>query len=179
MRLPLDSLTSQSHTLAQARSGSPEALGLLFTQHADAMFRVAIRLTGSAQDAEDVVQDVFVGLPEALRHYTEQGTFDAWLKRVTARYALMRLRAAARRPESSFDDTTSLAAPTHDVAERMTITDAIGRLSEPLRTVFVLHEIEGFSHVEIGHTLGIRAGTSEVRLFRARALLRASLKDDQ
>jgi RNA polymerase sigma-70 factor (ECF subfamily) len=177
MRLPSDVLASQTDLIAAVRAGSPDALGEMFVRYADVLLALAYRLTASRVEAEDVVQDVFVGLPEALRGYEEQGRLEAWLKRVTLRHALMRMRAASRRPESPLFEAQEISAAGHDLAMRMTIDAALARLSEALRTVFVLHEIEGYSHAEIGEALGIRAGTSEVRLFRARAFLRAALED--
>jgi len=167
----------QADIIVRARGGSPDALGCLFAEHADGLLRLAFRLTASTADAEDIVQDVFVGLPEALRHYEERGTFDAWLKRITVRYAFMRMRSAATRVHTSLDDAPLLRATTPDLDARMSIDRALAQLTPNLRAVFVLHEVEGYSHIEIGTLLGIRAGTSEVRLFRARTLLRASLVD--
>lgn len=179
MPLPTDVLPSHPDLIAAVRAGSPDALGEMFVRYADALLAVAYRLTASSVEAEDIVQDVFVGLPEALRGYEEQGRLESWLKRVTVRHALMRMRAASRRPESPLHETIGLSTAGRDHATRLTIDAALAGLSESLRTVFVLHEIEGYSHVEIGAALGIRAGTSEVRLFRARALLRAALQDER
>lgn len=179
MRLASDVLLSQADLIAAVRAGSPDALGEMFARYADALLAVAYRLTTSRAEAEDIVQDVFVGLPEALRSYQEQGQLQAWLKRVTVRHALMRMRAASRRPESPLLGAAQVPTVEHDVATRVTIEAALAALSDALRTVFVLHEIEGYSHIEIGEALGIRAGTSEVRLFRARALLRAALEDER
>ena len=177
MRILTNGVPHYSDIISEARAGSAEALGRLFTAHADVLLRVAVRLTASEADAEDVVQDVFVGLPEALRHYKEQGSFAAWLKRVTVRCALMRMRSEARRLETSFESAPQVYAATPDHVNRTAIGRALEQLSPGLRAVFVLHEVEGYSHVEIGELLGIRAGTSEVRLFRARGILRALLED--
>jgi RNA polymerase sigma-70 factor, ECF subfamily len=179
MALPLDAVPSQPETLAAARAGSPDALARLFTQHASLVYRVALRLTASEADAEDVVQDVFIGLPEALRGYQEHGTFEAWLKRVTVRCALMRMRAGERR--EARHDRLGLEHATHapppDLGTRLTLARAIEQLTPALRAVFVLHDVEGYAHAEIAQMLGLRVGTTQVRLFRARALLRAALED--
>ncbi len=177
MRILPDGAPPQSDIIAGARTGSGEALGRLFAEHADSLLRVAFRLTASEADAEDIVQDVFVGLPEALRHYDERGNLAAWLKRVTVRCALMRMRSEARRHETPLAHAPEAIAQATDHASRLGIERALEQLSPNLRAVFVLHEVEGYSHVEIGELLGIRAGTSEVRLFRARAVLRAQLED--
>lgn len=78
--------------LDAVRAGDPESLAALYREHGRTLYRLAYRLTGTQEDAEDVVHDVFVGLPEALAHYEERGKFTSWLKRVTARVALIRLR---------------------------------------------------------------------------------------
>src|SRR5437016_13910873 len=101
---------SPASLIAEARAGSPDALSALYLEHGAALFRLAYRLVGAREDAEDVVHDVFVGLPEALRRYEERGSFAAWLRRVTARVALMRLRSRKRRREVSLDDAAGRAA---------------------------------------------------------------------
>src|SRR5213593_5157435 len=94
---------SPASLIAEARAGGPEALAALYLEHGGALFRLAYRLVGAREDAEDVVHDVFVGLPEALRRYEERGSFAPWLKRVTARLALMRLRSRRRRREVALE----------------------------------------------------------------------------
>src|SRR6266540_3766472 len=92
-------MTAPEDLVRGIRQGDPRALGALYDAFAGGLFRLAYRLTGSRQDAEDVVHDVFVGLPEALGRYEERGRLDAWLRRVTARVALMRLRRSNHRRE--------------------------------------------------------------------------------
>src|SRR5260370_3945380 len=87
---------SPAALIAEARAGSPDALSALYLEHGAALFRLAYRLVGAREDAEDVVHDVFVGLPDALPRYPERGSFAAGLKRVTARVTLMRLRSSQR-----------------------------------------------------------------------------------
>src|SRR5436190_1045128 len=94
---------SPGSLMAEARAGSPDALSALYLEHGAALFRLAYRLVRAREDAEDVVHDVFVGLPEALRRYEERGSLVGWLKRVTARVALMRLRSGKRRREVALD----------------------------------------------------------------------------
>src|SRR2546426_4641742 len=94
-----------------ARRGDPEALASLYRTHGAVLFRLAYRLVGAREDAEDVVHDVFVGLPEALRRYEERGSFAAWLKRVTARVALMRLRSGKRRREVALGQAVGPVQP--------------------------------------------------------------------
>lgn len=165
--------TDETSLLAAARAGSTDALGALYTRHAAAIFRLAHRMLGSTADAEDVLQDVFVGLPDALQRYEERGTFEPWLKRVAARYTLMKLRARGRRREDSIDalDLDPGAEPVK-VVDRIAVERAVQGLPTTLRVVFHLKEVEGYSHAEIGELLGITSGTSAARLFRAWKILR-------
>lgn len=164
-----------SDLLAEARRGSPAAIELLYDRFAAVVARVAYRITGSLDDADDVVQDVFVGLPEALRGFQGSGTLEGWIHRVATRTALMRVRRDRRGtllPE--LPDRRS--ASTDAIAAKLTLEAVLLRLPETLRLVFVLKEMEGYSHAEIGSLLGIRAGTSEVRLHRAMKRLRELLE---
>ena len=159
----------------QARAGSTRALGDLYGLYSPALFRLAYRLTGSSDDAEDVVHDVFVALPEALARYEERGRFDAWLRRLAARIALMKLRAGRRRASLQLEpDEAREGQPERDrqVGELQAAVDA---LPIPLRSVLVLKEIEGYSHSETAELLGISVVTSRVRLMRAMSRLRRAL----
>lgn len=174
--LPADTPSSPALVEA-ARRGSHEALATLYTRHGAELLRLAYRLTGSRTDAEDVLQDVFVGLPEALQRYDERGSLLPWLRRVTARTALMRRRRADRRQEVPLDDLATVPDTDERAATRTLIEGALATIPEALRAVFVLKEMEGHSHAEIAVMLGIRRGTSEVRLHRAIRLLRHALRN--
>jgi RNA polymerase sigma factor (sigma-70 family) len=173
-------LDSASETLLiqQTSGGSNRALAALFELHSALVHRVAFRLTLSADDAEDIVQDVFVGLPEALASYDGRGAFEAWLRKITVRLALMRLRSARRRNARAA--TALLRRPrsrTDPTLDRLALESAMSALTNDLRVVFVLSDVEGYSHREIGTLLGILPATSQVRLHRARRKLRILLED--
>ena len=164
--------------IRQTAIGHPDGIEGLYRLYAERLFRLAARLTGSVQDGEDVVQDVFVGLPEAVRSFQGRGSFDGWLKRVTARVALMRLRSNRRRREESIDERSAFTSqPSEDRGERDDIQKLIAKLPDTLRIVLVLRQIEGYSHEEIGALLGISGGASRVRFSRAVDLLRRRLKE--
>jgi len=132
-----------------------------------------LRLTGSRDDAEDVVQDLFVGLPRALKAYREQGRFESWLKRIAVRLCLIRLRSRKRRHEVPIDAVaTELAREAMNPADIVALERVILSLPATLRSVFVLREIEGFSHDEIAAMLNITATNSAQRLSRAWRQLR-------
>src|SRR5215212_7844001 len=101
--LPLPTL------VALAREGSGDALSELYSRYSQRLMALAFRLTGSRPDAEDVLHDVFLGLPEALHRYEERGMLESWLKRVTARVALTRLRSRERTREVALAE--DLVAP--------------------------------------------------------------------
>jgi len=168
-----------AHLVAAARSGSADALGALYERYGAGLYRLAYRLLGNREDAEDVVHDLFVGLPEALRRYEERGALESWLKRVTARVALMRLRAGGRRREVHLAVARELVGGDSSAAppDSRLLQAAVDRLPEHLRSVLVLKEIEGYSHAEVSELLGISQGASRIRLMRAVRRLRKSLED--
>src|ERR1043165_3105936 len=132
---------------ARARTGHPDALSELYARYGNALMALAFRLTGSRADAEDVLHDVFLGLPEALARYEERGSLEGWLKRVTARVALARVRSRARTREVGLaDNLVSPASP--DRLDIESVQRAIDKLPATLRAVFVLREVEGYSHSE-------------------------------
>ncbi|MGI8498514.1 MAG: RNA polymerase sigma factor [Gemmatimonadaceae bacterium] len=159
------------------REGSAEALGELYARHGDALMAVALRLTGSSADAEDVVHDVFLGLPEALRRYEERGTFESWLRQLAARVALTRLRSISRQQEVSLGQLPLIATSpsANSLGDGVALAGAIAALRPALRAVFVLKVVEGYPHAQIAEMLGISVGASEVRLVRAIKSLRRIL----
>lgn len=164
---------------AAVRDGNVDALGELYRRYAEPLMAVAYRLLWSHAEAEDVLHDVFVGLPRALRKYDERGSLVPWLKRVTAHVALSKLRAGGGPIEFGVEHD---AAVDESISpeESMTLSAAVASLAPALRAVLVLKEIEGFSHAEIAAMLGISKGASEVRLHRAiRALRERMLKDEK
>jgi RNA polymerase sigma-70 factor (ECF subfamily) len=164
--------------IAQTAGGSRDALAALFELHSAHVYRIAFRLTMSADEADDVVQELFIGLPEALATYAASGDFAAWLGKVAVRTTLMKMRADKRRAATALRAGSDAAtAMSNFLLDRMAITTALIALPSDLRVVFMLRDIEGYSHAEIAALLGIRPGTAEVRLHRARRRLRALLGD--
>jgi RNA polymerase sigma-70 factor, ECF subfamily len=154
----------------RAAAGSMEALASLYDAHAQRVYRIAFRLLASSLEAEDVVQDVFVGLPRALRGWKGQN-LDAWIAQVAARTALMRLRSNRRRDARALDSLERCVQPAGLPVERVALERALDSLQDDLRTVFMLKVVEGYSHDEIAGLLGITALASRTRLARARARL--------
>lgn len=164
---------SESDLLRDAGRGTPAAIAELYRRHAARILLVASRLLGSASDAEDVVQDVFVGLPEAIRKFDGRGSFEGWLRRVTARTTLMRMRRERRRREVTLDKQgDGISTPGVDESTRWDVQRVLRALPAPLRSVLVLRQLEGYTHREIGTMLGISSGASRVRFSRALQMLR-------
>jgi RNA polymerase sigma-70 factor (ECF subfamily) len=176
---PLTHWMSSSHPtsiallVSRVRAGHADAIGELYARVAGRLGTLARRLTGSRQDAEDVVHDVFLGLPEALRHYDERGQLDAWLRRVTARVALTRVRSRQRLRELGLEAELPQPHAALSLDDTLALSAAVDSLPDSLRTVIVLKMIEGYSHEEIGVLLGITPRASEQRLHRAVKILRS------
>jgi RNA polymerase sigma-70 factor (ECF subfamily) len=162
--------------LDRIRSGDREALGLLYAEHAPRLLRVAWRLVGNRADAEDVLHDLFVGLPAALERYRDQGRLSSWLVQCITRASLMRLRAVQRRREEAMPLVDRfIAASRPDLApELLELEQRLAALPVALRTVLLLRQIEGLTHAEIADTLGISEGNSRIRLARALEQLNAA-----
>ena len=177
MPLEAEATPTDEHSLiAHAASGSHDALAALFELHSAHVHRIAYRLTMSADDADDIVQDVFIGLPEALSAFSGTGDFSAWLRKVAVRTTLMRMRSSKRRAATAMRAGSEKdTAMSNFLLDRMAIATALVALPGDLRVAFMLRDIEGYSHGEIATMLGIRTGTVEVRVHRARRKLRALL----
>lgn len=164
----------EREVVRRAREGSTEALAALYARYGNPLMSLAYRITGTVADAEDVLHDVFLGLGQALAHYEERGQLLAWLRRLTVRVALTRLRHGSRGQEVALD-TEDAATAAGSIDDRIALETAVQSLPDSLRVVFVLKAIEGYSHAEIASLLGITTGASEVRLVRAIKQLRALL----
>src|SRR5262249_49996053 len=138
-------------------------------------------LTGSPQDAEDIVHDVFLGLPESLRSYEHRGQLHGWLSVVATRIALMRMRTVRRREQRSGSESEAqlIAARDRDLWTAADLESAIAALPESLRVVFVMRQIEDRSHDETAELLGLSSGAVRVRYVRAIARLRKMLEADR
>ena len=161
-----------SDLIARVRAGDNDALGELYARTGGSLASLARRLTGTREDAEDVLHDVFLGLPEALQHYHERGQLEAWLRRVTARVALMRIRSTRRRREVDVPLDIEARGTSED---SLALEHAVDALPDGLRVVLVLKMIEGYSHAEIAELLEISPRASEQRLYRAIQMLRVRL----
>ena len=171
MTLAADMPSSDAALIAATVAGERDALAALYARHGRDVYALALRMLGSASDAEDVLQVVFVGLPQALRRYEERGTFGAWLRLITARTALAR----RRRVRATEPLDAGLHASPVDPGLRVDLARAVARLPDSLRIPFVLRAVDGLSHDEIGGVLEITPANAMQRFSRACRLLRGYL----
>lgn len=158
-------------------AGDADALAEAFEAHADRLFRVAYGITRSVRDAEDVVQDVFVALPEKVATFRGRSPFGGWIYRVAVRSALMRVRAEGRHRDL-LKDFRGFKDPKADrPLDRLAVERAFDSVPALHRTVLWLKAVEGWTHAEIAEALGISEDASAQRYHRARKLLAGAIDD--
>ena len=166
--------------LAAARAGDRAAFERLYERHAPRMKSIAANLLSSASDAEDAVQESFLKVYRGAEGFRSQARLGTWIYRILLRTCYDALRRRRRRPDTAAspslpDDPVALRAAEPDHQLRLELEDAVSRLPERARTVFLLSAVEGFVHREIGEVLGIPEATSRTLLFEARRELQRLL----
>ena len=163
--------------VALARSGDVRAFERLYRTHCDRIHGLARRMMGG-DDAGELTQDVFVRAWSKLDTFRGESAFGTWLYRLAINLILTRRAQRATRQARELDGPATLdglpaRAGGSDLS--MDFETAIDRLPEGARQVFVLHDVEGYKHDEIGALLGVNPGTSKAQLHRARMILRRHL----
>jgi RNA polymerase sigma-70 factor (ECF subfamily) len=163
--------------VAAAAGGDRQAFERVYRAHAANVYSLCLRMLGDRALAEEVTQDVFVRVWTKLPGFRGDSSFGTWLHRVAVNVVLTRRKATGIRDSRTADDEALDMAPARSdsVGERLDLEGAIAQLPRGARTVFVLHDVQGFTHEEIGEQLGISPGGSKAQLHRARMLLRAAL----
>src|SRR6476646_9951452 len=164
--------------IQRAIEGDERALQALWSQHSPHIDAVIRRLVGVPDLAADVAQEVWIQIFRALPSYRGESQFGTWAHRIAVNRTLNALRKIRRIAKLEIDIEDDSAVTENDsdrtfVAE--SIEQAMGKLSPGARAVFVLHDVEGYTHGEIGEELGITPGGSKSQLFKARAKLRKLL----
>jgi RNA polymerase sigma-70 factor (ECF subfamily) len=160
----------------RAQQGDVDAFGQLYRIHAPAVHALARRMLGDETAAREMVQDVFVRAWERLESFRGESAFGTWLHRVGVNLVLNHLRVAKRElarfvEDESEGDAPAVGAPDGGIESRIDLDAAIARLPAGARTVFVLHDVEGYAHDEIAQMLGLASGTIRAQLWRARRQL--------
>lgn len=164
--------------IQRARQGDGGAVRELYERHAGRVYAVVKRLAGHDDAlAEDWAQEAWVRAIRALPTFRGDSRFTTWLHRIAVNSALhgrrSRLRKAGR--EAPMDDTFSVRAAAETSVLKLRLERAMERLPEGMRKVLVLHDVEGYTHEEIGEILGVNPGTCKSQLFKARARMRRLL----
>jgi RNA polymerase sigma-70 factor (ECF subfamily) len=170
-----------SADVAMAASGDRQAFERLYRAHANRVYSLCARMSGSRTKGEELTQDVFVRTWEKLPQFRGESAFSTWLHRLAVNVVLNARKSegkqAARTDESDVGDERwdeGARAPMY--IERMDLAEAIAKLPAGARRVFVLHDVEGYKHEEIAELCGITSGGSKAQLHRARLLLREALE---
>jgi RNA polymerase sigma-70 factor (ECF subfamily) len=171
---------TEAELIDRVVAGDPRAERELYEAHVDRIYRLAFRLAGEDELARDITQETFIRAFNHLATFRRDATVSTWLHAIGMSVALNRLRSRKRieARETSIEgiDAPTPGAPVEpDLKERM--AQAIDALSPGYRAVFLMHDVEGYTHQEIGAALGIEVGTSKAQLFRARRQLRTALAD--
>jgi RNA polymerase sigma-70 factor (ECF subfamily) len=179
--------TEAAAVLARARQGDGEAFRALVERHSRSAFRLAYRMTGNEQDAEDVVQDAFLRAYKQLGRFESRANFGTWLYRIVANCSvdLMRMKQARHdmTRSESLDDATDLPAQDAPGPDRLAqsaeiqdrVREALAGLSPLERAAFTLRHHEGRSIDEISRMLGLGTSAAKHSVFRAVKKLRAAL----
>ena len=163
------------------KAGDGAAFETLYQQHAGRLYNLAYRMAGTAGDAEDLLQEIFLIAYRKLGSFRGESSLGTWLYRLAMNHCLDVLRSRQSRmgqQTESLDEEGTMepsAAPAFGAVNRIDLERAIGRLPHACRAAFLLHDVEGFGHHEVGAILGISEGTSKSQVHKARLRIRAYL----
>ena len=176
--------------VARARAGDSEAFRVLVEEHSHRLFRLAYRIAGNEQDAEDIVQETFIKAHRNLGRYDERATFGAWLSRIASNQALDVVRSRKRGPERVVHTDPDAPDPIDRLPEESAgperrvlslevsrrVKSAMSRLTPNERAAFILRHHEEMSVAEIGTTLKMSENATKQAIFRAVRKMRQALR---
>ena len=181
-KMPVTSHAADVRLAARCRSGDLTAFEELYRVHSTRLYAVAYRMLGHAEDAEDMLQEIFLLAFRKLSSFKGDASLGTWLYRLGVNACLDRLRSKARRNDQQtewLDDELPPARATTEaggsVLHRLDLERALRELPAGCRAAFLLHDVEGFEHREIASMLGIAEGTSKSQVHKARMRLRGLL----
>jgi len=170
---------NESQLIQRVLGGDPAAERALYGAHVDRIYRLAYRMTGDETMAEDFTQDTFIRAFDRLADFQGRSALSTWLHSVAVSVILNGLRKIKRIRTREIDideaPARSTAARVPDPDLKLRLHRAIETLTDGLRLVFVMHDVEGYKHEEIARVLEVPVGTSKTRLARARRALRDTL----
>ena len=172
--------------IARAQRGDEEAFAALFEAHKRRVYSLCLRMTGNTAEAEDLTQEAFLQLYRKIATFRGESAFSTWLHRLAVNVVLMHLRKKGLQQISLDEVDTSQDEPVKrdygsddrrltGSVDRIGLQDAIAELPPGYRTVFVLHDVEGYEHNEIAEIMNCSVGNSKSQLHKARMKLRERL----
>jgi len=173
-----ESLAEERALIKQAQRSDAKAFELLYRLHIDKVYGICLRMTGNVSEAEDCAQEAFIQAWNKLDKFRGDSAFSTWLHRIAVNSVLGRMRKSKREQDRivAVSENAPSTVTTGETGELKDLSEAVDRLPEGARNVFVLHAVYGYSHDEAGEMLGIAAGTSKAQLHRAKRLLAQQLK---
>lgn len=189
-QLVLDDRDGELKLARRASSGDESAFEQLYRAHTGRVFALCLRMSGSRQRAAELTQDVFVHVWQRLGTWRGESALSSWIYRLTVNLVLSNVRGEQRRQSREMTEEQTNDRTTHDagpileigvarpasVLEGIDLERAIATLPPGARTVFVLHDVEGYKHDEIAKLTGTAEGTCRAQLHRARKLLIEALE---
>ena len=154
---------------------------MLYRQQAARVYTLACRMTGSPEDGEDLLQEIFLQAYRKIASFKGDAALGTWLYRLALNHCLdyVRSRRAKMKKVTDTLDAEESIQPVgreESLDARLDLERALERLPDGCREAFVLHDVEGLDHREVGRLLGVAEGTSKSQVFKARAKLRAFLR---
>jgi len=185
-KVPARDVSSMSdYELTQASAkGDMDAFEEVYNRHHRRVYAICLRMLKNANEAEDLTQDVFIQLHRKIGSFRGDSAFTTWLHRLTVNQVLMHFRKRTVKFEKTTEEGEtpeqivlgSEKPGKMPVVDKIALENAIKQLPAGYKSVFVLHDIEGFEHEEVARILGCSVGTSKSQLHKARLKLRKLLK---
>ncbi len=174
-----DIVADEKAWIQKAQRSDAKAFEALYRLHVDKIYGLCLRMTGNVSEAEDCTQEAFIQAWNKMDKFRGDSAFATWLHRIAVNAVLGRIRKSKREQDriQVVSDVRPTRVATGDTGELRDLAEAIDRLPERARHVFVLNAVYGYSHEEAAGLLGIAAGTSKAQLHRARRLLMQQLED--
>jgi RNA polymerase sigma-70 factor (ECF subfamily) len=180
---------SESEAITRSAAGDPSAFEALYGMHKRRVYSLCLRMVNNVGEAEDMAQEVFMQLFRKISTFRGESAFSTWLHRLAVNVVLMHLRKKGLNEisldEEPDDDNQDLPRREYGeddlnlvgTVDRATLEKVIGELPRGYRTIFVLHDVEGYEHNEIANLMGCSIGNSKSQLHKARLKLRESLRN--
>lgn len=168
---------SEAQLIRRAGDGDALAVRALYERYAPRVYAVVRRIAANDDLAQDYAQEAWIRAMRALPTFRGDARFSTWLHRIAVNAALQAVRRAGTRVkrEAPMPETVAVEPKLGDALLQKRLEAALDLLPEGMRQVLILHDVEGYTHEEIGEVLGVAAGTSKSQLFKARAKMRALL----